>query len=391
MSLLSLPRLSLPRVRGLLALLVVAALALPLINTSQAVAVTIDGEEHEVRTFAATVADALDELEVEVADADEVSPHPQTELSDGLEIAVARARTVEVRVDGDLVDTIEQPVHSVAGVLEAADLDSADLDVDDIRDEGALITPAWTAPVEDGDVVDIVLSTSVALTVDGETRELDTHAGTVEHLLLDEDIAVGDDDVVTPAVDEPITDGDEVVIERVDFDEVVEEVTLDREEVRRDTDSLDEGTTRVEEEGRDGLRRDTYRIEVVDGDEVDRELVDREVVREPRDRVVLVGTRTPPPPEPTPAPAPAPAPSAPASGSVWDDLAQCESGGNWAANTGNGYFGGLQFHPDTWRSVGGTGLPHEHSRAEQIKRGKILQERSGWGQWPECSRRLGLR
>jgi LysM repeat protein len=88
-----------------------------------------------------------------------------------------------------------------------------------------------------------------------------------------------------------------------------------------------------------------------------------------------------------------PVSSAPAvaSGSVWDRLAQCESGGNWHINTGNGYYGGLQFLPSTWRAVGGTGLPHQHSREEQIKRAQILLERAGWGQWPACSAKLGLR
>lgn len=79
-----------------------------------------------------------------------------------------------------------------------------------------------------------------------------------------------------------------------------------------------------------------------------------------------------------------------ADGSVWDRLAQCESGGRWNINTGNGYYGGLQFLPSTWRGVGGTGLPHQHSREEQIKRAQILQARSGWGQWPACARKLGL-
>jgi hypothetical protein len=77
--------------------------------------------------------------------------------------------------------------------------------------------------------------------------------------------------------------------------------------------------------------------------------------------------------------------------SVWYRLARCESGGNWADNTGNGYYGGLQFSLGTWHSVGGVGYPHQASAAEQIKRGKILQARSGWGQWPACSRKLGLR
>ena len=79
------------------------------------------------------------------------------------------------------------------------------------------------------------------------------------------------------------------------------------------------------------------------------------------------------------------------SGDIWDALARCESGGNWSINTGNGYYGGLQFSAATWRSVGGSGLPHQNSREEQIARGKILQARSGWGQWPACTRKLGLR
>jgi hypothetical protein len=81
----------------------------------------------------------------------------------------------------------------------------------------------------------------------------------------------------------------------------------------------------------------------------------------------------------------------PNSYATWDALAECESGGNWAANTGNGYYGGLQFSASTWRSVGGTGLPSDHSRETQIHFGQILQARSGWGQWPHCSAELGLR
>lgn len=86
-----------------------------------------------------------------------------------------------------------------------------------------------------------------------------------------------------------------------------------------------------------------------------------------------------------------PAAPAVAGGSVWDRLAQCESGGNWSINTGNGYYGGVQFSAATWRGVGGTGLPSDASREEQIARAQALQARSGWGQWPECSAKLGLR
>ncbi len=72
----------------------------------------------------------------------------------------------------------------------------------------------------------------------------------------------------------------------------------------------------------------------------------------------------------------------------WDRVAQCESGGNWHLSTGNGFYGGLQFSASTWRSVGGTGLPHQHSRIEQIRRANILKDRAGLGQWPHCGSRF---
>ncbi|HEX6257097.1 MAG TPA: transglycosylase family protein [Euzebyales bacterium] len=95
---------------------------------------------------------------------------------------------------------------------------------------------------------------------------------------------------------------------------------------------------------------------------------------------------------PAPQPEPDPAPAAPAvpSGSVWDSLAQCESGGNWSINTGNGYYGGLQFSLSSWQAVGGSSYPHEHSREEQIRRGEMLQAQQGWGAWPSCAAKLGL-
>jgi hypothetical protein len=98
-----------------------------------------------------------------------------------------------------------------------------------------------------------------------------------------------------------------------------------------------------------------------------------------------------PPPTTTTTRPPAPANGDPDDPATWDKLAQCESGGNWSMNSGNGYYGGLQFSLASWQEVGGTGYPHQHTKAEQIKRGKLLQARYGWGQWPYCSRQLGYR
>ena len=80
-----------------------------------------------------------------------------------------------------------------------------------------------------------------------------------------------------------------------------------------------------------------------------------------------------------------------ASGSVWDALARCESGGNWNTNTGNGFSGGLQFLPSTWAAHGGVGDPASASREQQIAVAERVLASQGWGAWPACSAKLGLR
>jgi resuscitation-promoting factor RpfA len=78
------------------------------------------------------------------------------------------------------------------------------------------------------------------------------------------------------------------------------------------------------------------------------------------------------------------------SASTWDALAQCESGGNWAINTGNGFSGGLQFTPSTWAAYGGTGSASDASREQQIAVAEQVQAAQGWGAWPSCAAQLGL-
>jgi len=73
----------------------------------------------------------------------------------------------------------------------------------------------------------------------------------------------------------------------------------------------------------------------------------------------------------------------------WDAIAECESGGNWSINTGNGYYGGLQFSPATWKSNGGTGMPHQASREEQIRVAENVLRTQGIGAWPTCGKKAG--
>ena len=81
-------------------------------------------------------------------------------------------------------------------------------------------------------------------------------------------------------------------------------------------------------------------------------------------------------------------------GRPYQRLAKCESGGKWHINTGNGYYGGLQISPGTWRAYGGkkfARLPHRATKREQIRIGKRIRHGQGWGAWPHCSRAVGLR
>ena len=82
------------------------------------------------------------------------------------------------------------------------------------------------------------------------------------------------------------------------------------------------------------------------------------------------------------------APSQAASTGAWNRIAQCESGGRWHINTGNGYYGGLQISPSTWRGYGGkkfARLPHQATKREQIRIAERIQDGQGWGAWPSCA------
>lgn len=84
------------------------------------------------------------------------------------------------------------------------------------------------------------------------------------------------------------------------------------------------------------------------------------------------------------------APASAAGGDTWDQIAECESGGDWSTDTGNGYSGGLQFNQQTWEANGGSGNPADASRDEQIRVAENVQDSQGWGAWPECSQQADL-
>jgi hypothetical protein len=210
------------------------------------------------------------------------------------------------------------------------------------------------------------------------------------------------------AADDTAADGPEVslVVQRVAVQEVPTTTAVPFETVtEEDANRFKDLDAVVKQEGAEGVHTTVHRVTTVDGVEESRELVSEGITTPPVNKILVQGTKERPKPEPKPAAQPrssggtssggssAPAPAADlgsAPEGVWSALAQCESGGNPATNTGNGYYGLYQFSLSTWRAMGGSGLPSEASAAEQTQRAQALQARSGWGQWPACAAKLGL-
>jgi uncharacterized protein YabE (DUF348 family) len=341
---------------------------------SKDVTLTLDGETRQVSAIGDTVADVLASEGIEVTDKDLVAPAVDETIADGTAIAVQFGRPLELSVDGE----------SRTYWVNSTDVASALGEIGRRFDGADLSASRGSSIGRSGLTLEIVTPTVVRLKLGAkDLRKRTVTALTVADVLKSMDFEVDKHDKVTPSLATEIADGDKVVVTdiRIATKRVAREV-VDAPVIQREDDSMFEGEEEVVQPGRDGVRNVTYRLRFVNGELVARKVVEADLRRKAVPRIVAVGTKEEPE-EPT---------SNFATGStVWDSLAQCESGGNWAINTGNGYYGGLQFSAATWRSVGGTGLPHQHSREEQIKRGQILQARAGWGQWPHCSARLGLR
>lgn len=366
--------------RRLAALLVVLAGSLPFLVAADRVELDVDGEVAAVRVYDDTVADVLDRQGVEVADEDLVLPSLDAVVTDGMAIRVVSPRPVSVLVQG-VPRTVMTTASTVAGLLADAGLDHVAADH---------LTPRRTSVLNPRTVVRILVPLDVAVTADGETTDVEVPPGIVADALAAADVELGPDDEVDPPLDARLEPGTSVVVNRITAEQVVDEVELPFETTEVDTDDLYVDESEVAQEGAVGLRHDVYRRDLVDGEEVGRELVSSTVVREPQDRVVRNGTAERPAPPPPP-PAPAAAPSG-TSMSDWDRLAQCESGGNWSIDST--YDGGLQFHPDTWNRWKPAGYPDfawQATREQQITVGKRLHAVRGWAPWPSCSRRLGLR
>jgi uncharacterized protein YabE (DUF348 family) len=350
-----------------LAATIALALAVTTVGYSAAtrtVTLSVDGKEHTVKTFGDDVHAVLADEGIELTSRDIVVPSPQSAVRDGSRISVRFSRPLEVSVDG-----AEQTYWTTATRVDTA------LDQLGIRVAGAALSTSRSATI-DREGMALQITTPKAVTVKlGRTkaRQVVLAAADVADLLDKLDASYDDNDLVEPGLDAPVVEGQRIVLTRVK----VEKVHVAREKVappvvERQDSTLYVGDRETVRAGKPGFRDVTYRVVTRNGREYRRTVVSETALAAPVPTIVKVGTK--------------PAPVSSGSG-AWDRIAQCESGGNWHANTGNGYYGGLQFSLSTWRAYGGPSRPDLVSREQQIAIAeKVRAASGGYGAWPVCGR-----
>ena len=341
---------------------------------SHDVTLSVDGKHRTIHTFDGDVRSVLADQGIHTGPHDVVVPSPDAPVHDGSQIAVRFGRRLAVDVDG------RKHVYWTTATTVASAMDQLGL-----RYQNADLSTSRDAGIDrQGMLLQITTPKRLVIQVaDQHPQKRTVAALTVRDLLKQLHIKVDHNDKVRPGLQHVLKDGDRVVVTRygVKTRHVARE-SVPFTTVQRDNSSMTRGSTRTVRAGRDGVRSVTYKVFFRNGHVTGRKVLSQHVLRAPVAQIVAVGTKAPAPP--------APATNYASGSSVWDAIAQCESGGNWAANTGNGYYGGLQFTLSTWHAYGGVGYPNQASREQQIAIAeKVRAAEGGYGAWPVCGARAG--
>ncbi|MGW6566515.1 ubiquitin-like domain-containing protein [Streptomyces sp. NPDC054975] len=247
-----------------------------------------------------------------------------------------------------------------------------------VRAEGAYLSVSRTAPISRrGLALDVRTERTVTLLADGRERTLRTNAATVREAVAEAGITLSGQDTTSVPPGSFPRDGQMITVLRITGTQEVREEPIPYAVERTRDPELFAGTEVVERQGVQGVRRVTYSLRTVNGVRQKPRKTGEEIVREPVTQKVKVGTR------------PLPTSVAGADGLDWGALAACESGGRPNAVDPSGTYGGLyQFDPGTWRSLGGSGVAQNASASEQTFRAKKLYVQRGASPWPHCGRRL---
>jgi resuscitation-promoting factor RpfB len=377
-----------PAVLIFIAIFAVVASGLTYAAARKTVTVSVGGRQHSVTVtgFHETVADALRAEGIKVGPHDAVAPSLNSPIDDGARIAVAYGRQLRVTVDG----------KTTTYWTTATNVQDALAQIGERFQPGSKYSVSRSAFIgRQGLSLSVRTPKSISMKVGGNKgKHVKTTALTVGDVLARRGIKLDRFDRVHPRLGTPIRNGVHIVVTRIEKKfETARERTSYRTIKRYDS-GMYVGHSRVARAGHPGADKVTYKIVRKNGKRLSKRVVKRVTLRRPTARVVYYGTKHHYHPAPAPAPAPAaPAPNYASGSTIWDAIAQCESGGNWSINTGNGYYGGLQFTESTWLGYGGGAYaPYANlaTREEQIAVAERVQASQGWGAWPVCSVEAGV-
>ena len=326
-------------------LVVLVALVLGLVafvGNNKTVTLNVDGKVSSVQTFGGTVSQVVKGANLELQASDRVTPAADSHVQDGSVINVNLAKAVKVSLDG-AERTINTTSPTVEGLVTELGVASA----------SELSVPKDAQLSVSGSFVSISTPKTVSIVADGKAATTTTTAADVSQLLADAGITLGASDRVSQPGNAPVVNDMVIKVSRVDVSKTADETSpVPFETLTTEDAAMTKGEKKVTQRGVAGSINKSFKLVLVDGREASRTLVAQSVSTQPVTEKVTVGTK------PKAAAAEAAAntgAAAPAmmNEAMWDKIAQCESGGNWSINSGNGYYGGLQFDVRTWLGSGG--------------------------------------
>lgn len=306
------------------------------------VVVSYDKQERTIPTDAKTVGELLKRLDVKLNEGDVVEPAQNTTIaSDNFRVNVYRAVPVTI-VDGDKKTFAYSAASTPRSIVKQSGVEV--YPEDHLK---LLPTENFLEESSIGERVVIDRATPVTVNLYGTQADMRTHAKTVDELLKEKNIKLGKDDTVLPERDTALTAGAQIFLVRkgMQVQTVEEEVPMPTETISDE--SLAYGATAVRQQGAPGKKLVTYQIELQNGQEIGRKVIQEVVSQPPVKQVVAKGTR-----------------ALTVSLQTWlYKLRMCESGGNYRTNTGNGYYGAYQFSQSTWNRVARQrlGIPYERA------------------------------
>ncbi|HEV2886892.1 MAG TPA: transglycosylase family protein [Jatrophihabitans sp.] len=357
---------------------------------SKTIDLRIDGRHQQVSTTAKSVHDVLAAAGVSVDSHDLVAPDLGSSIGNGATIVVRRGHLLHLMVNGKAsdvwvnADSVDEALTQLGYNSETLVSVSRSMRLDTLA-RGAATNLSLASPKR------------VVIQVDHRTVTVTSAARTVSDALGNAMVFLGPADRLSAPRASLVRDNQVIKVQRVRYASKVVSVPVGFHRLTQKDSSSYVGQSKVVSSGRPGVKRVSYRLIYLDGKLAGRVLVGSKLVSAPVDRITRVGTRPKPAPAPAPvvrqpAPAPAPPPPPPSSNGLnWDAVAACESGGNWHINTGNGFYGGLQFDYGTWLSNGGGAYAPRAdlaTREQQIAIATRLYNARGASPWPVCGQRL---